>query len=322
MPGERRTLIVIIITSVMMVVEIIAGIAFGSMALLADGLHMASHAVALAIAYIAYIYARRHARDERFSFGTGKVNSLAGFTGAVLLAVFALGMVWESVDRFLHPVAIQFNQAILVAMLGLVVNAVSALVLGHEHGEVGDGHAEQAEGHDDAVEHAHQHSHAHHHDHNLRSAYLHVIADALTSLLAIFALLAAKYVGATWMDPAMGIIGALLVARWSLGLIRTTAKVLLDHQASAEVLQAVRQILTEDGEAGVTDLHVWAIGPGRYAAAITVAGPAPRTPEKYRTRLRAAQPKIVHATIETQVTADATSPSDHAEGPAPAGPKD
>jgi len=242
------------------------------------------------------------------------VNSLAGFTGAVLLAVFALGMVWESADRFLHPVAIQFNQAILVAVLGLVVNAVSALVLGHQHGAGSDHDGEHEAAHGHASEHVHQHDHAHHHhhDHNLRSAYLHVIADALTSLLAIFALLAAKYFGATWMDPAMGIIGALLVARWSLGLIRTTAKVLLDHQASAEVLQTVRQILTEDGETEVTDLHVWAIGPGRYAALIAVAAPVPRTPDEYRTRLRAAQPNIVHATIEVKVTYGAAASSAHA----------
>lgn len=192
------------------------------------------------------------------------MNSLAGFTGAVLLAVFALVMIWESVDRFLHPVVIQFNQAIVVAVLGLIVNGVSAFVLGHEHAEGTGPVAAQGSPHNDAdhAESGDEHGHPHGHDHDLRAAYLHVIADALTSLPAIFALLAAKYVGATWMDPAMGIIGASLVARWSLGLIRTTARVLLDHQATAEILEPVLQVLTEDGETEVSDLHVWAIGTG------------------------------------------------------------
>jgi cation diffusion facilitator family transporter len=196
--GEKRTLIVIAVTATMMVVEITTGILFGSMALLADGLHMGSHAVALLIALIAYIYARRHAGDERFSFGTGKVNALAGFTGAVLLAVFALVMAWESFDRLLDPVPIAFNSAILVAVVGLLVNGGCALILdaGHSHGN------------------------DHHHDHNLRSAYLHVIADALTSVLAIAALLTGKYLGWNWMDPVMGMVGAALVARWSVGLLR------------------------------------------------------------------------------------------------------
>ena len=179
-PGEIRTLIVIAITGTMMVVEIVAGIAYGSMALLADGLHMASHAVALGINAFAYVYARKHAHDARFSFGTGKVNALGGFTGAILLAGFALMMAWESVDRLIFPVEIVFNSAIVVAVLGLLVNGASVFILDHRHDE----HHDDSDGH-----------HDHHHDHNLRSAYLHVLADALTSLLAIFALLAAKYFG-------------------------------------------------------------------------------------------------------------------------------
>jgi cation diffusion facilitator family transporter len=215
-PGETRTFIVIVITATMMVVEIGAGLIYGSMALLADGLHMASHAVALSINALAYVYARRHAHDDRFSFGTGKVNTLGGFTGAVLLAGFAIVMVVESVERLVAPVAIAFNQAIFVAVLGLIVNGVSVLILGHRH------HPEQA--HDletDHDEHVHYHDHDHHqhHDHNLISAYLHVLADALTSLLAIFALLAAKYFDWIWADPLMGIVGAILVARWSLGRV-------------------------------------------------------------------------------------------------------
>jgi len=184
-PGELRTLVVIAITTAMMVVEIAAGLAFGSMALLADGLHMGSHAVALSINAFAYIYARRKAHSERYSFGTGKVNTLGGYTGAILLAVFATLMAWESVMRLIEPVSIAFNQAIFVAVMGLIVNGASVFILGTDRN--------------------HEHDHQHH-DHNLKSAYLHVLADALTSLLAIFALLIGKYVGAIWMDPLMGIV--------------------------------------------------------------------------------------------------------------------
>jgi cation diffusion facilitator family transporter len=183
--GELRTLIVIGITATMMVVEIVAGIAFGSMALLADGMHMASHAVALSINAFAYIYARKHAHDSRFSFGTGKVNALGGFSGAVLLAMFALFMAWESVERLMFPTEIVFNSAIIVAVLGLLVNGVSVFILGENHHH-GDEHDHQ-HSHDDDEEHHHSHhDHGHHHDHNLRSAYLHVLADALTSLYSSF----------------------------------------------------------------------------------------------------------------------------------------
>lgn len=309
MPGERRTLIVIVITGAMMVVEIVTGLAFGSMALLADGLHMASHAVALAIAYFAYIFARRHARDERYSFGTGKMNSLGGFTGAVLLAVFALGMAWESFDRFLHPVPIQFNQAILVAVLGLVVNAVCAVILGHQHDESAEP--------DSVVEtpphsgrDAHEH-HAHHHDHNLRSAYLHVIADALTSVLAIFALVTGKYVGAVWIDPAMGIVGAVLVARWSVGLISVTSHVLLDRQAPGRIRDAIRESVEANNQATITDLHVWSIGPGKYAAIIGVATGVPRSPDELKAQLPAELP-LAHVTVEINGNASAGHPQSEA----------
>jgi cation diffusion facilitator family transporter len=295
MPGERRTLIVIVITGAMMVVEIITGLAFGSMALLADGLHMASHAVALAIAYFAYIFARRHARDERYSFGTGKMNSLGGFTGAVLLAVFALGMAWESFDRFLHPVPIKFNQAILVALLGLAVNAVCAVILGRQHDDSTEPDpAGETPLH--SSQHGHEH-HAHHHDHNLRSAYLHVLADALTSLLAIFALVTGKYVGAVWLDPAMGILGAILVARWSVGLIRLTSRVLLDRQAPERIRNAIRKSIEADGEATITDLHVWSIGPGKYAAIIGIVTGVIRSPHDFKAHLLAGLP-LAHVTVE------------------------
>ena len=225
-PGEFRTFIVIAITASMMVVEIAAGIAFGSMALLADGLHMGSHAVALGISAFAYVYARRHAHNKRYSFGTGKVNTLGGYTGAILLAVFAAMMAFESVVRLINPVEIAFNQAIFVAVLGLIVNGASVFILDAGHG--------------------HDHHHHHHHDHNLKSAYLHVLADALTSLLAIFALVIGKYFGAVWMDPIMGIVGAILVARWSISLLKTTSAILLDEQASENTRTNIQEIIEAD----------------------------------------------------------------------------
>lgn len=290
-PGESRTQIVIAVTALMMVVEVWAGIWFGSMALLADGLHMASHAVALGITAFAYVYARHHARDRSFSFGTGKVNALGGFTGAVLLAVFALYMGVESLVRLLHPVDISFDQAIVVAILGLLVNGASVLVLGdHDHGH---DHHQHEHG-----THAHAHAaHTHHHDHNLKSAYLHVLADALTSLLAILALLAAKYFGWVWMDPVMGLVGTLLVARWSLGLLASTASVLLDRQAPETLLHAIREAVEQDGDSRVTDLHVWSIGPGIYSAQIALVAAEPATPEEYKKRLPASA-GLVHIAVE------------------------
>ena len=276
-PGETRTHIVIAITATMMVVEIVGGIAYGSMALLADGLHMASHAVALSINAFAYVYARRHAHDERFSFGTGKVNTLGGYTGAVLLAGFALAMAVESIARFVQPVPIAFNQAIFVAVLGLLVNGASVLILGHRH------HPED--------------SHDHHHDHNLVSAYLHVLADALTSLLAIFALLAAKYFGFVWADPLMGIVGAILVARWSLGLLKSTSVVLLDRQGPDDIREAIRRRIEREGGTRVVDLHLWAIGPKMYSAIVAVVANEPAAPDHYK-RLIPDGLGIVHTIIE------------------------
>ncbi|MDQ8202572.1 CDF family Co(II)/Ni(II) efflux transporter DmeF [Pelagicoccus sp. SDUM812003] len=299
--GERRTLIVIAITFAMMIIEIGAGVYFGSMALLADGLHMASHAAALAINAFAYIYARRNAANPRFSFGTGKVNALGGYTGALLLAGFAVMMAWESVERLLNPVSIAFNWAIAVAIIGLVVNGASMLLLGekghhhhHHHGEEEHHHHE-----DDHHQHGHHHHHEgdhHHHDHNLRSAYLHVMADALTSVTAIVALLAAKYFGWIWMDPLMGIVGSLLVANWSLGLIRSTSQTLLDHQASDERLETLRAAVA-GADASVTDLHLWSIGPGLNNAQITIASASPLAPEQYKQRIPKAL-NVVHATVE------------------------
>ena len=295
--GERRTFWVAVMTAVFMVAEVAGGLMFGSMALLADGMHMGSHAMALGIAVVAYRYARRRARDPRFSFGVGKVNALAGFTGALLLAVFAVAMAHESVDRLLNPTTIAFDAAIAVACVGLAVNLASMLILGvghHSHGE--DGHHHHHHG-----DHGHGHD-AHEHDHNLRSAYLHVLADALTSLTAIFALLGGKLWGLNWLDPLMGIAGSLLVARWSWGLLRQTSRVLLDHQAPAVVVEAVRSALEDQGGVAVVDLHVWDIGPGLRAGAIVLRADDPQPPAHYRERLPH-HAGLVHVTIEVQPAA-------------------
>jgi cation diffusion facilitator family transporter len=309
-PGESRTLIVIAITATMMVVEIAAGALFGSMALLADGLHMASHAAALGINAFAYVYARRHARDAAFSFGTGKVNTLGGFTGAVLLAAFALLMASESIERLFAPVAIAFNQAILVAVLGLVVNGVSMLILGsrHDHAPADPGaegvarklldHDHRDDGHHDDHDHRH-----HHHDHNLVSAYLHVLADALTSVLAIVALLAAKYWGLVWMDPVMGIVGAILVARWSIGLLRSTSAVLLDKTAPPSLCHAVRRAIEDVDGNRVVDLHVWCIGPDLYSALLVIVAPSPRPPSAYKA-LIPANLGLAHVAVEVHQASD------------------
>jgi cation diffusion facilitator family transporter len=306
-PGERRTLLVIAITATMMVIEIVAGMLFGSMALLADGLHMASHAAALAVTAAAYVYARRKAGDPSFSFGTGKVNALAGFASGLLLVSFALIMVVESVERFLDPVTIRFEQAILVAVLGLLVNAISAVILGHSHGDSGHhppGHDHgHSHGHSPGHEQAMGHGHAHHHDHNLRAAYLHVLADALTSILAIGALLAGRLKGWVWLDPAMGIVGAALITRWSIQLASQTSDVLLDRQAPAAVREGIRMAI-EDGTADrVTDLHVWSIGPGIRAATLTVVSPASPDPDEIRARLPA-EAALVHTIVEIHRAAE------------------
>ncbi len=287
--GERKTVMVTVLTAVMMAVEITAGIVFGSMALLADGLHMASHAAALYINALAYVYARSHARDTNFSFGTGKVNTLGGFTGAVLLGLFALIMFWESVKRIVDPVTIAFNQAIFVALAGLVINGISVFLLSHKPDE---------HDHEDSRHH-HDPDHDHHHDHNLRSAYLHVLADTLTSFLAIFALLAAKYFGFVWMDPLMGIIGAILVCSWSWGLLRETSHILLDKAGPQSVRSKIRESIESDGDSRVADLHLWSVGPGIYSAVISVVAHHPLEPEQYK-NLLPSNLGLVHITVEVR----------------------
>lgn len=276
--NARRTLWVVVLTAAMMVAEITAGLMFNSMALLADGFHMATHAGALGVAALAYAYARRHAQSRRYSFGTGKVGDLAGFASAVVLGLSALGIGWESTLRLLDPRPVAFGEATIVAVLGLVVNLVSAALLGGGH------------------HHGHGHDHGHHdHDHNLRSAYLHVLADALTSVLAIAALLGGRYLGWVWLDPAMGLVGASVIAAWSWGLMRDTAAVLLD--TSDPGLEAeMREQVEGPGDARITDLHVWRVGPGAYAAIVSVVGMDAATVRERLTPVH----EIGHLTVEAR----------------------
>lgn len=283
--GEQRTRIVVALTAITMIVEIIAGSVFGSMALLADGWHMGTHVAAFAITLFAYGYARRHAHSGMYSFGTGKVSVLGGFTSAVVLVIVAVMMVIESTSRMIDSHVIQFNQAIAVAIIGLVVNLISAWVLegGHHHGH---GHDDHDDDHDDEM----------HHDHNLRAAYLHVLADALTSVAAIIALLSGKYLGWMWMDPLMGIVGALVITRWAWGLLRDTSGILLDKSEHADVYKKIKEVIEHDGENHITDLHVWRIGPNHLAAIIAVASREAKSPAHYKKLLLNAE--LVHVTVE------------------------
>jgi cation diffusion facilitator family transporter len=288
--GERRTRWVVAITVTMMVVEIVAGMAFGSMALLADGWHMGTHAAALSVTVFAYVYARKHAADPRYSFGTGKVGALGGFASAVGLAVVALLVLGESAARLATPVAIKFDEAIGVAVMGLVVNLVCAWLLRDEHDH---GHDEL----DGPRHHAAAGNDHRHRDHNLRAAYLHVLADALTSVFAIAALLTGKMLGWTWMDPIMGMVGALVIARWSVGLLRETSAVLLDAEVAATRRDAIRDAIESARDDRVSDLHVWRVGPRHLAAIVSVVASTPRSPAAYKERLRSF-PDLAHVTVE------------------------
>ncbi len=288
--NERRTWIVIALTAAMMVGEIVAGIAFGSMALLADGFHMATHAGALTIAAAAYVYARRHADDDRFTFGTGKLGELAGYSSAIILAVIALMIGFESAVRLAAPIPIRFDEAILVAVLGLLVNLASARVLhqgGHDHG---DDH------HHDGDDHHDGRAHVHHHDHNLRSAYFHVLTDALTSVLAIVGLLTGKFYGWLWVDPLMGIVGGIVIARWSWGLLRGAGAVLLDTIPDKSLADRIRQTLEQGGDR-LTDLHLWRVGPGHMAVIVSLVSDRPSAPEHYKVKL-AGLAQLSHVTVE------------------------
>ncbi|MFJ3371579.1 CDF family Co(II)/Ni(II) efflux transporter DmeF [Pseudomonas sp. NPDC086251] len=296
--NAKRTLWVVMLTVVMMVGEITAGYITGSMALLADGFHMATHAGALGIAAAAYAYAKRNASSARYSFGTGKVGDLGGFASALILALVALGIGVESVIRLLQPTEVQFGTATLIAIVGLIVNIVSALLLGHGH----------SHGHVHEHEHEHEHDHTHDHsrhgnDNNLRSAYIHVIADALTSVLAIAALLAGRYLGWVWLDPAMGIVGAIVIARWALSLMRTTAGMLLD-QTDDHVAQEIRERVEQPGDATITDLHVWRVGPEAHAAIVSVLGQSTTSADSIRERLKPVH-EVSHLTVEFRAVSPA-----------------
>ncbi|MDO9452884.1 MAG: CDF family Co(II)/Ni(II) efflux transporter DmeF [Stagnimonas sp.] len=285
--AETRTRWAVVLTAAMMVAEIAGGWIYNSMALLADGWHMSSHALALGLAALAYVLARRLANNPRFAFGTWKIEVLGGFTSALLLLLVAFSMAYQSIERLFSPTAIQYDQAIAVAFVGLLVNLICARLLhvggkqGHDHGH-GDGH---------------QHHH-HGEDLNLRSAYLHVLADAATSVLAIIALFGGKLWGANWLDPTMGIVGAILVGTWAMGLLKTTGRVLLDAEMDAPVVDEIRQVIAESPiQASISDLHVWRVAGGKYACILALTVSEAATAEDFHRQL-AIHEELVHVTIQ------------------------
>lgn len=311
--NERRTWGVIALCSIMMAAEIVGGLVFGSIALVADGLHMSTHAAALLLAALAYSYARRHADDARFSFGTGKLGDLAGFTSAVVLAMIALLIAYEATMRFIAPVPIHYGEAIAIATLGLAVNVASVFLLGgahdHEHHQHASAH-HHAHDHDDGDgdhdDHDHDSHHHHHADHdhghrlhrdnNLRAAVVHVMADAAVSILVIAGLLLGRFLGWAWMDPMVGFAGAIVIAAWSYGLIRDTGAVLLDMTPDASMAENIRMAIERDGDR-LCDLHVWRLGPGHMGAIVSLTTARPRAPAFYRERLVGFR-SLSHVTIE------------------------
>jgi cation diffusion facilitator family transporter len=331
--NERKTWAVIVLCGIMMIVETVGGGLFGSLALIADGLHMSTHAGAMLIAALAYTYARRHATDNRFVFGTGKLGDLAGFTSAIVLGIIALLIGYEAIERFFEPVGIAFNEAIPIAVVGLGVNIVSAWLLGggehHGHSHGGDhmhehaddhmhehadayAHGDEGHAHEHADAHAHGGDHEHRHDHDhahgaaptsattrdnsIRSAYVHVLADAFVSVLAITGLILAKVYGWLWMDPLAGIIGAVVIANWSFTLIRDTAGILLDVCPDEVTRERLRSTIEIDGDR-VVDLHLWRLGPGHLAAVLAIATSKPRDATFYRGRLSSFA-CLSHITVE------------------------
>ena len=301
--AERRTWAVIALCSVMMIAEIIGGALFGSLALIADGLHMSTHAGALLLAALAYTYARKYANDRNFTFGTGKFGDLAGYSSAIILAMIALLIGYEAVSRFINPVPISFEEAIPIAVLGLVVNVASAWLL------AGGRHHDHAHGHAHSHDHDHGHSHdnhshddhadgRHHRDNNMRAAVVHVIADAAGSVLVIVGLLLARTFGWLWMDPLAGFIGALVIANWSVGLMRDTGGILLDRTPDPRMAEKVRSAIENEGDR-VTDLHLWRLGPGHLGAIVSVATTKPHEAAHYRQRLTAFA-DLSHVTVEVQ----------------------
>jgi cation diffusion facilitator family transporter len=307
--AERRTWMVIALCAIMMVVEIVGGLLFGSIALVADGLHMSTHASALLLAALAYNYARRHAHDRRFTFGTGKLGDLAGYSSAIVLAMIALLIGYEAISRFIAPVSIRFDEAILIAVLGLAVNVASVLLLsGGEH----DHDHNHRHGHDH-VTHDHAHHVAHdleaggehadgasaaHRDNNLRGAIIHVLADAAVSLLVIAGLLLGRVFGWNWLDPVVGLVGAVVIAAWSYGLIRETSAILLDMNPDNAMAERMRNMIEVDGDR-LIDLHLWRLGPGHLGAVLSVVTAKLRGPDYYH-RLLARFSALSHVTVEVQ----------------------
>ena len=308
---ERRTWFVVALTAAMMVAEITGGTLFGSMAVVADGWHMSTHAGALTIAALAYRFARRHARDPRFSFGTGKVGELAAFCSAVILAMIAVAIGYEAVTRLFAPVAIDFAQATWLAVVGLGVNLASAWLLfdkdhHHAHHSPADDHHDDHDHHDHAHEHGHEHAHGHHqhhaHDSNIRAAYVHVLADAMTSVLAIVGLLAGRFYGWVFMDPLMALIGVGVILSWSFGLIRMSGTVLLDMVPDRHLTGHIRQRLEIDGDR-VSDLHLWRLGPGHSGLIAAVVSDRPQAPSAYKQRLDGIA-GLSHVTVEVHACED------------------
>ncbi|HEU6446825.1 MAG TPA: CDF family Co(II)/Ni(II) efflux transporter DmeF [Verrucomicrobiae bacterium] len=285
--AERRTRRVIVLTGGMMVVEIIAGYFFHSMALVADGWHMGTHVAAFVLAALAYSYGRRHAKDARFTFGTGKVGVLGAFTSAIVLSIIALVIAADSIHRLLAPQVIHFREAIGIAVVGLFVNLISALMLKddphHHHG------------------HDHDHAHGQHHDLNLKAAYVHVLADTFTALGAVAALSLGYFFGWVWLDPAMGLIGTIVILSWAYTLLRDTGSILLDRvPASSDLPVVIREGIESDGDSKISDLHIWQVGVNKFAAIISVVAHQPKTPEAYRELLKIHE-ELVHVNVEVQM---------------------
>lgn len=303
--SERRARLAAIVTAGFMVVEVIAGLAFGSMALIADGVHMATHVGALGLAAGAYWLARRHAGDARFSFGSGKFGDLAAFASAIALGAAGLGVAIESIERLASPIAVDYRSALYIASIGFCVNVICAFILSgshdHSHGH-SDGHAHD---HDDDHDHAHSHADG---DHNMRAAYVHVLADAATSVLAILALGAGLVYGIRWLDPLVGLVGAGVIGSWAYGLVRDSGMVLLDAEADPKLAKNIRGMIEGDLGARVADLHLWRLGPGHRGLIVSLVSPDETTAESIKNALRARHPDLSHVTVEVTVCADCAAP--------------
>jgi len=284
--AEKRTRRVVVLTAGMMLIEIVAGYFFHSMALVADGWHMGTHVAAFVLAAVAYSYGRRHAKDPRFTFGTGKVGVLGGFTSAIVLSIIALIIAADSIHRLLVPQRIHFREAIIIAVVGLFVNILSAFMLKDDH--------HHHHGHD------HGHGHGHQHDLNLRAAYVHVLADTFTALGAVVALTAGYFLGWVWLDPAMGLVGTVVILSWAYTLLRDTGSILLDRiPASSDLPEVIREGIEDDGDSKITDLHIWQVGVNKFAAIVSVVAHNPKKPDEYRQALKIHE-ELVHVNVEVQ----------------------